>query len=68
MFFRKNTHFDTSLFDPDHDMDLVALANNARSEDDLEFVARISRARMRARRAELSYRRGGAGRARGPAL
>jgi hypothetical protein len=69
MFFRKsNTQLDTSLFDPEHDMDLIALANNARTEDDVAFVVRISRARMRARRAELSYRRGGAGRARGPAL
>ncbi len=62
MFFRKNTHLDTSLFDPEHDMDLVGLANNARTEDDIELVARISRARMRARRAELSHRRAREGR------
>ncbi len=53
MFTRNQTELDTSLFDPEHDMDLVALANNARSEGDVESVVRLSRARMRARRAEL---------------
>ena len=35
-----------NLFDPDHDLDLVALANNARSETELEDVWRMGRARM----------------------
>jgi hypothetical protein len=57
MFTRSDTNnLDTSLFDPDHDMDLVALANNARTEDDVESVVRMSRSRMRARRAELRAR------------
>ncbi len=53
MFTRISTDLDTSLFDPEHDMDLVVLASKARSERDVESVVRLSRARMRARRAEL---------------
>ena len=44
---------DTSLFDPEHDMDLVGMINNARTDREIQSVARMSRARMRARRAEL---------------
>lgn len=45
---------DTSLFDPEHDMDLVALINEARTEREIQSVARMSRARMRARRKHLA--------------
>jgi len=34
-------------------MDLVAMINNARTEDEIATVMRISRARTRARRAEM---------------
>ncbi len=51
MFSRNNTHeLDTSLFDPEHDLDLVAMFNNARTEGDLKRAADLSRSRMRARR------------------
>jgi hypothetical protein len=50
MFFRRNSSLDTSLFDPDHDMDLVMMVNNARTEREMQAVARMSRARMHARR------------------
>ena len=50
MFFRRNEKLDTSLFDPDHDMDLVIMVNNARTEREMQAVARMSRARMHARR------------------
>jgi len=50
MFLRRNAELDTSLFDPDHDMDLVMMVNNARTERELQAVARMSRARMHARR------------------
>ena len=50
MFFRRDTKLDTSLFDPDEDMDLVIMVNNARTEREMQAVARISRARMHARR------------------
>ena len=48
--FRTTNELDTSLFDPELDMDLVALINEARTEQDIQSVARMSRARMRARR------------------
>ncbi len=48
--FKTTDELDTSLFDPEHDMDLVALINEARTEQDIQSVARMSRARMRARR------------------
>jgi hypothetical protein len=52
--FRRNSNeVDTSLFDPEQDMDLVALINSARTEREIQSVARMSRARMRARRTEL---------------
>jgi hypothetical protein len=54
MFSRNNTHqLDTSLFDPEHDLDLVILFGNARTETELKAAAGLSRSRMRARRAEL---------------
>jgi hypothetical protein len=63
MNFRRNTHdVDTSLFDPEHDMDLVSMVNEARTEAEMEMVAYMSRSRMKARRAALkgttSNRRG----------
>jgi hypothetical protein len=49
--FTKTTdELDTSLFDPELDMDLVALINEAKTEREIQSVARMSRARMRARR------------------
>jgi hypothetical protein len=51
MFFRnKSRELDASFFDPDHDLDLVAMFNNARTESELEAAAGLSRSRMRARR------------------
>lgn len=60
---RTPNEVDTSLFDPEHDMDLVALINNARTEREVESVAHMSRARMRSRRraqldASIAARRG----------
>jgi hypothetical protein len=52
-FRRHKNELDTSLFDPEHDMDLVAMINNARTEREIQSVARMSRTRMRARRAQL---------------
>jgi hypothetical protein len=53
MRFRRDAHTpDHSLFDPEHDMDLVALFDMARTEDEIAAVTRMSQARMRARRAE----------------
>jgi hypothetical protein len=46
----KNHELDTSLFDPEHDLDLVAMFNNARTESELATAAGLSRSRMRARR------------------
>jgi hypothetical protein len=57
MFFRRDTNLDTSLFDPDHDMDLVVMINNARTEREMQAIARMSRARMHARRARISTSR-----------
>ena len=52
--FRRNQNeLDTSLFDPEHDLDLVVMINNARTDREIQSVARMSRARMRARRAQL---------------
>jgi hypothetical protein len=54
MFSRRHAPtLDTSLFDPDHDLDLVAMFNNARTETELHAAAGVSRSRMRARRAAL---------------
>lgn len=56
-FRRHQNDLDTSLFDPEHDLDLVAMINNARTEREIQSVARMSRARMRARRAEIKAAR-----------
>ncbi len=53
-FLKDRNELDTSLFDPEHDMDLVSMINNARTDREIQSVARMSRARMRARRAQLS--------------
>lgn len=56
--FRRNENaVDTSLFDPEYDMDLVLMINEARSEHELQSVMRMSRARMRARRRQLGAAR-----------
>ena len=59
--FRRNQdEMDTSLFDPEQDMDLLIMIDNARTNDEIQSVVRMSRARMRARRAQLrSARRPG---------
>ena len=56
-FLKSQNEPDTSLFDPEEDMDLVTLINNARTDREIELVARMSRARMRARRAQLKAAR-----------
>jgi hypothetical protein len=56
-FWRTENDMDTSLFDPEHDMDLVAMINEARTEREIQSVAQISRARMRARRKQLAVER-----------
>jgi hypothetical protein len=51
MFFKRNIQaLDTSFFEDEHDLDLVAMINNARTEDDIQSIARMCKARMRARR------------------
>ena len=56
--FRRNENdVDTSLFDPEHDMDLVSMINEARTEREMQSVARMSRARMRDRRRQLAVAR-----------
>jgi hypothetical protein len=52
-FLKDRNELDTSLFDPEHDMDLVSMINNARTDREIQSVARMSRARMRDRRAQL---------------
>jgi hypothetical protein len=44
---------DPALFDEDHDLDLVVMANNARTPGELEVVERLSKVRIRARRAAV---------------
>jgi hypothetical protein len=56
-FLRHQNELDTSLFDPEQDMDLVGMINSARTEREIQSIARMSRARMRARRAELAAAR-----------
>ena len=61
---------DTSLFDPEQDMDLVIMIENARSQEEIQSVVRMSNARMRARRKQLAHaarrpHQPGASRARG---
>jgi hypothetical protein len=52
-FRRTQNDVDTSLFDPEQDMDLVIMIESARTEDEIQSVVRISNARMRARRKHL---------------
>jgi hypothetical protein len=56
-FLKDRNELDTSLFDPEHDMDLVSMINNARTDREIQSVARMSRARMRDRRAQLKASR-----------
>jgi hypothetical protein len=56
-FWRNENDMDTSLFDPEHDMDLVTMINEARTDSEMRSVAQISRARMRARRKQLAVER-----------
>jgi hypothetical protein len=60
MFSRNNTshQLDDSLFDTEHDLDLVVMFNNARTESDLAYAAGLSRSRMRARRAAINAEAG----------
>jgi hypothetical protein len=54
MLFRSPSHtVDPALFHSDHDLDLVVMANNARTPGELEVVERVSKARIRARRAAI---------------
>jgi hypothetical protein len=53
---RINTELDSELFDPEHDMDLVALLNNAQTDNEVRDVMRMSRYRMRARRSALGQK------------
>lgn len=56
--FRRNENdVDNSLFDPEQDMDLVVMIEQARTEREIQMIVRMSRARMRARRKELEAAR-----------
>ncbi len=49
-----NAHeLDTSLLDDEHDMDLVLLLSNARTDDEFYDAVRLCHNRMRIRRAAL---------------
>jgi hypothetical protein len=48
------TDLHTNQLDPEHDLDLVALFNNARTDQDVREVMLMTRNRMRARQASLS--------------
>ncbi len=54
--FKRNGTTDqhTDQLDPEHDLDLVALFNNARTDQDVREVMLMTRNRMRARQAALS--------------
>lgn len=56
-FRRDKNDSDTSLFDPEQDMDLVIMIDNARTHAEIQSVMRMSRARMRARRNQLAAAR-----------
>lgn len=56
-FRRDQDDVDTSLFDPEQDMDLLIMIDNSRTNEEIQSVVRISRARMRARRRELAAAR-----------
>jgi hypothetical protein len=56
--FRRNENdLDTSLFDPEQDMDLVIMIEKSRTNDEIQSVVRMSRARMRARRRQIEAER-----------
>jgi hypothetical protein len=56
--FRRNEKdVDSSLFDPEQDMDLVIMIERARTEHEIQAVVRMSSARMRARRRQLAAAR-----------
>ena len=53
MRFRNNTNYlDSDHFDLEHDLDLVAMLNNARTEGEIRQAVQMGRARMRARAGE----------------
>ena len=56
-FWRNENDVDSSLFDPEQDMDLVIMIESARTEREIQSVMRMSRVRMRARRHELAAAR-----------
>jgi hypothetical protein len=56
-FRRTQNDVDTSLFDPEQDMDLVIMIESARTEHEIQSVVRMSNARMRARRKQLASAR-----------
>jgi len=56
-FWRNENELDTSWFDPEHDMDLVAMINEANTEYDIQSIARMGNARIRARRRQLAKER-----------
>ena len=56
-FRRAQNEADTSLFDPEQDMDLVIMIDQARTHDEIQSVVRMSNARMRARRKHLASAR-----------
>jgi hypothetical protein len=56
--FRRNEKdLDSSLFDPEQDMDLVIMIERARTEHEIQAVVRMSSARMRDRRHQLAVAR-----------
>ena len=56
-FRRDQDHMDTSLFDPEQDMDLLIMIDNCRTNEEIQSVVRMSRARMRSRRHQLAAAR-----------
>jgi hypothetical protein len=56
-FRRTENDADTSLFDPEQDMDLVIMIEKARTDQEIQSVMRMSRARMRTRRRQLAAAR-----------
>ncbi len=50
LFSRIIPKMDTSFFDPEHDLDLVAMIENARTEEDIASIARMCKQRQRQRR------------------
>jgi hypothetical protein len=50
MFFSRNTpQLDTTFFEDEHDRDLIAMIDNARTEEEVRRIARICMQRSRAR-------------------